>query len=75
MIVWETTGTRLLSPYILQDCFAVFLAHLLVNKDRNWAHELPESAVPVRIVGYASIVLLIVCLGATDAIPFIYFQF
>jgi hypothetical protein len=48
---------------------------LLVNKDRNWAMELPGRPVPVRILGYTALAVLLVCLGATDSAPFIYFQF
>jgi alginate O-acetyltransferase complex protein AlgI len=72
---WESGGTRLLSPYILPACLAVLLVHLLVHKDRNWALELPQRPVPVRLMCYASIVFLIVSFGASDAAPFIYFQF
>jgi hypothetical protein len=53
----------------------VFLAHLIFNKDYNWAQEIPQRSVPVRIVNYTALALLIACLGATDSSPFIYFQF
>ena len=46
-----------------------------MDKDRNWVLELPERSVPARIVGYTALALLLVCLGATDSAPFIYFQF
>ena len=55
--------------------FAVFTVHLVVNKDRNVALELPQKSVPVRLLGYATLVTLLVLFGATDASPFIYFQF
>jgi hypothetical protein len=72
---WESAGTRLLSPYILPACVAVLAAHLLSHKDGNWCLEVPRRPVPVRLVCYASIVFLVASLGATDAAPFIYFQF
>jgi alginate O-acetyltransferase complex protein AlgI len=75
MASWHQEGTRLVSPQILPALMMVVLVHLLVNKDRNWALELPQRSVPVRIVGYTALALLLVCLGATDAAPFIYFQF
>jgi alginate O-acetyltransferase complex protein AlgI len=68
-------GTRLVSPYILAAVVAVFLVHLLVGKDRNLALELPQMPLLPRILGYTSLLLLLVVLGATDASPFIYFQF
>jgi alginate O-acetyltransferase complex protein AlgI len=72
---WAHDGTRLNSPYILAAVAAVFATHLLVRKDRNLALELPQKSVLVRIVGYTFLLLLLVLLGATDASPFIYFQF
>ena len=75
MITWSHEGTRLISPQILPSLLAVVVVHLFVNKDRHWALELPDRSVPVRIVGYAVLALLLVCLGATDSAPFIYFQF
>jgi len=75
MLSWSHDGTRWVSPYILLAVAAVFFTHLLVNKDRNWAQELPARAVPVRITAYAALVLLLSFFGATDTVPFIYFQF
>jgi alginate O-acetyltransferase complex protein AlgI len=68
-------GTHLVSPYILAAFAAVVLVHLVVNKDRQWAHEIPGRAMPVRIVAYACLAILLACLSATDSAPFIYFQF
>lgn len=73
--VWEHSGTRLNSPFILAAVAAVFAVHLLVRKDRNLALELPQKSLAVRIAGYSALLLLLVLLGATDASPFIYFQF
>jgi len=75
IMTWSHDGIRLVSPYILPAVVGVFVVHLLVDKDRNWALELPERCAPVRTLAYASLVLLLVCLGATDSAPFIYFQF
>ncbi len=75
ILTWETTGARVLSPQILAALFAVSLVHLLVSKQNNWSEELLQRHVLVRVLAYSALVLLIVCLGATDASPFIYFQF
>ena len=72
---WEQGGTRLNSPFILAAVAAVFVVHLLVRKDRNLALELPQKSLALRIAGYSVLLLLLVLLGATDASPFIYFQF
>jgi len=72
---WDHSGTRLSSPFILSAVGAVLLVHLLVRKDRNLALELSRKSVGVRIAGYTFLLLLLVLLGATDASPFIYFQF
>lgn len=75
MLSWSHDGTRWVSPYILLALAAVFFTGLLVNKDRNLAQELPTHAVAVRITAYAGLIVLLSCFGATDAVPFIYFQF
>jgi alginate O-acetyltransferase complex protein AlgI len=75
LVLWNHDGTRLISPFILSTLVVVFLAHLIFNKDYNWAQEIPQRSVPVRIVNYTALALLIACLGATDSSPFIYFQF
>jgi len=75
LLSWAHGGTRLNSPHILGAVVAVLLVHLRVGKDRNLALELPQKSLGLRILGNASLVLLLVLLGATDARPFIYFQF
>jgi alginate O-acetyltransferase complex protein AlgI len=75
LVSWSHNGTRLMSPYILSAIAAVFLVHLVVNKDRNFAEELPRMALPLRIVGYASLLLLLVALGSSRSTAFIYFQY
>lgn len=75
LLSWSHDGTRLLSPYILPAVAGVFLVHLFVNKDRQWAHEMPLQSVWPRILAYSGLALLLTCLAATDSAPFIYFQF
>jgi alginate O-acetyltransferase complex protein AlgI len=75
LAAWSHDGTRFVSPYIFPSLAVVFLSHLIVHKDRNWAQDIPERSIPNRIVNYTALALLIACLGATDSSPFIYFQF
>jgi hypothetical protein len=73
--MWSHDGTRLVSPYIIAALLTEFMTHLILQKDRNWAQEIPQRSVPMRILNYTALALLIACLGATDSSPFIYFQF
>ena len=75
LVTWQRDGIQLISPYILPALAAVFLTHLFVRKDSNWVQEIPFKSFPSRIFAYSSLVLLLVCLAATDSAPFIYFQF
>jgi len=75
IMTWETSGTRVLSHHIVAALLAVAFTHLIVAKDSNWAEEMPGRGVPIRVLAYSALLILIVCLGATDAAPFIYFQF
>jgi alginate O-acetyltransferase complex protein AlgI len=75
IVFWSSDGTRLLSPYIIPAVGSVFLVHLLIQKDRHWAVEMPQRSVSGRVLTYAAMLLLLACLGATDSAPFIYFQF
>jgi alginate O-acetyltransferase complex protein AlgI len=75
LVSWAHTGTRLDSPYILGAVAAVTLAHFVIRKDRNLALELPQMSLGRRIAGYATLLVLLVLLGATDSSPFIYFKF
>ncbi len=75
LVSWSHDGTHLISPYILAAAAGVFLVHLFIQKDRNWAQEMVFRSFPVRILAYSSLGLLLVCLAATDSAPFIYFQF
>ncbi len=74
IFVWSD-GTRVVSTQILPAVLAVAAVHLFVQKDRNWALELPARPFAVRVLCYTSLAVLLVCLGATDSAPFIYFQF
>jgi hypothetical protein len=65
----------MVSPYILCAVAVMVLMHLVIQKDRNWAQEIAQQSVLLRIVNYTALALLIACLGATDSSPFIYFQF
>jgi alginate O-acetyltransferase complex protein AlgI len=68
-------ATRVASPYILMSFAAVFLFHLLLNKERNWVEEIPARSLPVRMAAYTCGLILLVFFSATEAAPFIYFQF
>jgi alginate O-acetyltransferase complex protein AlgI len=74
LATWHS-GVRLGSAYILPLSALVLLAHLIVNKDRNWVQEVTEWPVPVRVTVYSTAVLLLSLLVPTDAVPFVYFQF
>jgi len=74
IFIWQG-GVRLLSPYILAGGVVVFLAHLAVDKDRNFAHEIPQWSTPARVAVYASLILMLSALGGTESAPFVYFQF
>jgi len=75
LVTWSSDGTRLVSPYILPALAGVVLVHLFVQKDRLWAEEIVLRPAPVRIMAYSCLAILLVCLAATDSVPFIYFQF
>lgn len=75
MFSFTHDGMRLVSPQVASGVVAVSLVHLLVNKDRDLVRELPEWSMPARILGYTALVSLLVCFGATNSAPFIYFQF
>lgn len=75
LLTWTHEGTRMMSPQIVAALCAVALTHLAVHKDRNWAQEIPQRAVFLRCFAYATLLLVLVSLSATDSAPFIYFQF
>jgi|HubBroStandDraft_6_1064221.scaffolds.fasta_scaffold01914_2 alginate O-acetyltransferase complex protein AlgI len=75
MATWSADGVSLDSPYILPLAALVFLAHLVINKDRNLVEELPKCSQPVRVLTYASLLLALACLVPADAVPFVYVRF
>jgi D-alanyl-lipoteichoic acid acyltransferase DltB (MBOAT superfamily) len=75
MFTWSHAGVHLISPYILPAVAAVLVTHLLVQKDRNWALEIPQRNMFLRAGYYSALVLLLALLAVTDSVPFIYFQF
>ena len=52
LLAWSDDGTRLVSPYILSAVAVVFLTHLVIEKDRNYAQEIAQRSVPMRILNY-----------------------
>jgi hypothetical protein len=75
MLAWTHGGTWLASPYILAAVGGVGAAHILTPKDSNWSLDIPNRSLSLRAVSYASVLFILVSFGATDATPFIYFQF
>ena len=75
MVIWSRDGVSLGSPYILPIAMVMLLAHLFINKDRNLVEELPTYSPPVRVLVYASLLLVLACLVASDVVPFVYVQF
>ena len=75
LVSWSPDGTSMISPYILPAVAAVFLVHLFVNKDCNWPQEIPTKSPMFRLIAYTCMIILLVTLGATDSVPFVYFQF
>ncbi len=75
LLTWSSDGTRLVSPYILAALGGVTPVHLVFRKDYNWAEDIARHPAPVRVLAYVFLMILLVCLGVTDAAPFIYFQF
>ena len=75
IFTWNTGGVRLLSPQILMALAMVGVAHLCVPKDSNWSLWIVERNIPIRIAAYTLLLMTILCLGARESAPFIYFQF
>ena len=75
MLLLSGDGIRLVSPQILGALLAVVATHMVVRKDCDWVTALIEASMTRRIAAYTSLALLLVSLGATEAAPFIYFQF
>ena len=75
ILTWDTGGVRLLSPQIFMALAMVAGAHLCVSKDGNWVSWIVERPMPVRVAAYTIMLMTILCLGARESAPFIYFQF
>jgi alginate O-acetyltransferase complex protein AlgI len=75
LLTWNHSATHMISPQILAALVAVFVTHIVVQKDRVWAHEIPNYRMPARLFAYSALAILLVCAAATDSSPFIYFQF
>jgi alginate O-acetyltransferase complex protein AlgI len=75
LLTWTQDGTRFWSPLILSAVGGFVAVHLLVSKDSHWIEDLPLSSMVARVATFSILLTLVVFLGATDAVPFIYFQF
>ena len=75
MLTWSRDGVALGSPYIVPLAALVFVAHLFINKDRNVIEELVTYSVPTRAIAYASLLLVLTSLVASEAVPFVYVRF
>jgi alginate O-acetyltransferase complex protein AlgI len=72
---WTSEGVRVVSPQILGALGVVIITHLVIRKDRNWAHEVPMFSMPKRIAAYAALLTVLTLFSVVDSSPFIYFQF
>jgi alginate O-acetyltransferase complex protein AlgI len=75
MLTWTKHGVALNSPYMLPAALLVFVTHLLIHKDRNLVEEMVSYPVPARAFTYASLLLLLTTLVASEAVPFVYVRF
>lgn len=75
IVTWDTSGIRLLSPQIFMALAMVLGAHLCISKDGNWMAWVIEKPIFVRAIAYTVLLMTILCLGARESAPFIYFQF
>ena len=75
ILTWDTGGVRMLSPQIFAAIALVAAAHLVVPKDSNWPQWIVARSMPVRIAAYTAFLMAILCFGARESAPFIYFQF
>ncbi len=75
ILTWDTTGVRNLSPQIFMALAMVVGVHLCVSKNGNWVSWIVERPMPVRVAAYTVLLMTILCLGARESAPFIYFQF
>jgi alginate O-acetyltransferase complex protein AlgI len=75
LLTWSQDGTRLWSPFILSAVAGFVAVHLLISKDSHWTEDLPRWSMVARVATFSVLLTLVVFLGATDTVPFIYFQF
>ena len=75
ILTWNTGGVRMLSPQILVAIATVAGTHLLVPKDSNWPLWIVERPMAWRIAAYTGFLMTLLCFGARESAPFIYFQF
>ena len=75
IVTWQTGGVRLLSPQIFMALAIVTGAHLCVSKNGNWISWIVERPMPLLVAAYTIMLMTILCLGARESAPFIYFQF
>jgi len=75
MLTWSSDGVALGSPYILPLATAVFIVHLFIDKDRNVIEEVATYSVATRVLTYATLLLALTSLVASEAVPFVYRQF
>ena len=75
LLRWESGSAQLLSPQILASVAIVFVMHIAFLNNRNWADEIVDKTLSIRIATYTTLLTTIVSFGSTDASPFIYFQF
>jgi alginate O-acetyltransferase complex protein AlgI len=75
MLTWNNDGVALGSSYILPLTALMFLAHLVIDKNRNLIEEVATYSVPTRVLTYGTLLLVITSLVPSDAVPFVYVQF
>jgi hypothetical protein len=75
MLTWSRDGVALGSPYIVPLTAVLFVAHLLVHKDRNLIEEVATYSGPARILAFASLLLILAALVPSDGVPFAYVKF
>lgn len=75
LVTWQDSGTRLLSPQILTAAAGVLVAHFAFARNPDWVEHLSPKPVLLRALVYSAVLALIACFAASEAAPFIYFQF
>ena len=65
----------MMSPYIFPAAGVVLVAHLCIQKDRNWAQEVAGMPLTARMAICTAFAMILAFLGTTENVPFVYFQF